>query len=81
MSTHSDKGFEHIVPAEVRNGPFTSSDQAITEVVHLFQLLDQVEKTRVLGFISYGSKDMPAGPERHKRNKKPAATHWNATCR
>jgi putative addiction module CopG family antidote len=69
MNTHLAKEFEQFVYAKVQSGQFTSSDTAIIRAVRLLQQREQVESARVLDGVSSGTEDMPAGPERHKRNR------------
>ena len=47
--------------AKVRSGRFSSSDEAITEVVRLLRQREEAEEARMLDGIRRGLEDMRAG--------------------
>ena len=61
MNTNLPKDLERFVQAKVQSGRFTSSDEAITEVVRLLRQREEAEETRVLEGIRQGLEDMRAG--------------------
>jgi antitoxin ParD1/3/4 len=61
MNTNLPKDLEQFVQAKVRNGRFTSSDEAITEAVRLLRQREEAEETRVLEGIRQGLEDMRDG--------------------
>ena len=61
MNTHLPKDLEQFVQAKVRNGRFSSSDEAIAEAVRLLRQREETEETRVLEGIRQGLEDMRAG--------------------
>ena len=58
MITHLPADLEQFVKAKVQSGPFTSSDEAITEAV---RLLRQREEASMLQGIRQGLADVHAG--------------------
>lgn len=61
MITHLPADLEQFVKAKVQSGPFTSSDEAITEAVHLLRQREEAEEASVLQGIGQGLADMHAG--------------------
>jgi putative addiction module CopG family antidote len=61
MNTHLPADLEQFVPAKVRSGRFSSSDEAITAALRLLRQQEEAEETRVLEGIRQGLDDMRAG--------------------
>ncbi len=69
MNTHFPADLEQFVKAKVRGGRFTSSDEAITEAVHLLRQREEAEEASVLQGIGQGLADMHAGRRTARRGR------------
>jgi len=61
MNMHLPADLVHFVPARVRSGRFTSTDEAITVAVRLLRQQEEAEEARVLEGIRQGLDDVRAG--------------------
>jgi len=61
MNTHLPADLEQFIQAKVRNGRFTSFDEAMTAAVRLLRQQEEAEEARTLEGIRQGLEDMRAG--------------------